>query len=281
VVHGKSFLGLPTLEGDALLVDQDSPKNTLIRRMHKFSSYFHCKPKHKLFYRVGEGLKLGDGSLRQVINQYKSIVLVWIDSLHSVTSGTNTNSTKEMALWADFKQKCLTSNKTIGVNHHITEHLEFSIDKLMTCDPHGLAMGNSTINQQLDSYYVMASGPPLNGRINKLYIRPIAKREAIPMRPSELDIIEEEKGDESSAYLSNLTPYRAELSECARDILKMFNIQQESLTVYQILEKQGGSYGIKEIRETLKELEISGKVKKSRQAHNLFRYFLSDNPENA
>ena len=268
-VHAVNFAGLKTVEGNVLIVDQDTPENVLSKRLIKLSSAMENKPKHKL-YVVKGNYKLSDNTLQTLINDYKDVVLVIVDSFHSVCGKLDPNSTSDMNRLASFKDMCLNQNKTIIFNHHISQKTDITLDELMTGETGSLAMGNSAIIQQADSYYIIGATAD-NGLTNRIYMRPIAKREAIPSKPIIIRLIQTETGEK----LSYDGVYEPELDEdIHHDIVMLFKELNKERTVKEVYEDMGHRHGENSVRKALAQLDKKGKVIFSKSKANLFRYRL-------
>lgn len=272
MVHSQPFAGMDTMDGDVLLVDQDSPSNVLHKRLKNFATGLHSIKKHKLFLESMKGYSLYDNSLMSIIHSYPTAKLVIIDSMHSVCGKLDPNSTTDMSRWAKIKNECLTKENTILVLHHITQHSDFTVEQLMGGNANGLAMGNSAIIQQADSYYIVGASAK-NGRTEKLYIRSVSKRVSIPQKPIVLSVINPECGGEIMAFDGNYAP---EMDECQVDIMTLFSEQNQiERTVKEVYETMGHKHGEKNVRESLNELAKNGKLIMSRNRANLFKYKLA------
>ncbi len=279
IVYGKPFLGLNVRSGNVLLIDEDTPEKVLMRRMSKFVTYYKDEK------RVGElrvksmmGLKLSEkGKLLSAIAENDDTVLIIIDSFNAICGELNPNTTRDMARIQILKQYCLNEHMTILINHHISEKIEYSAHELMTCDPHTLAMGSSVINQQADTYFILGSPNINNGKLESLYVRPVSKREMIPLNPFKIDYIEQD-GHSYFDKLAMIDIKRDLLDEVESDIMIIYREENkpEGRTVNEICNLLDGKHGIVTIREALKALEIKGKIKYRKSKHNLFHYYVPE-----
>lgn len=278
VVYGKPFLGLTVKPGNVLLIDQDTPENALFRRLQKFMAHYKNED------RIGElkvksmmGMKLSEGNLMGQIVENDDSTLVIIDSFNAVCGDLNPNSTGSMSRLQMLKQNCLREHMTILINHHISEKTTRSAHDLMTCDPHILAMGSSVINQQADSYYIIGAPDHLKNRLETLYVRPVGKRELIPLAQFKTSYIEED----GYSYFTNfaLLDIKADLlDDVEADIMTLYktkdNDEKVGRTVNEVTTQLEGKHGMNVIRVALKQLETKGKMKCTKSKHNLFKYFL-------
>ena len=274
MVFGKPFLGLETIQGDVLIIDQDTPTAILENRLLCFGQAFKPdKQKHNLFLSSMEGHSLSDGTLINEIEQYPSAKLVLIDSLHSVSDNLNTNSTQDMAKLTKLKNACLNEKRTIILVHHISEKNDIGLSELMRGETGKLAMGSSVINQQADSYFILSGeGKAGMGELNKLYIRPVTKRVPFDNSPMVLKLC----GDKDTAEWFELDgTYRYELKEIEQDILALFTdnpIERKVETVYRDM---GAKHGINAVRQSLKDLTAQGDIQFRKEGANIFKYRLS------
>lgn len=271
LIYGLPFAGFTTTEGDVLLIDQDTPTETLAQRLVRFGKAIGQEKKHRLFCCSMKGYSLSDGTIVQAINDFPTARLVIIDSLHSICGRFNPNYTSDMNTLAKLKGKCLTSDKTIALVHHITDKATYSLEELMTGNPHALSMGASAIIQQADTYYII-SAEAENGRTNKIYLRPVAKRVSITSRPYIFQFV---YPSSDSERLESAGEYAPELSDIENDILAFFKAKPSSdLTVQEVYGNTGHFYGEAAMRKALAVLTKKGLLVLSRRRHNLFKYSL-------
>ena len=275
IVYGEPFGNFVTVEGDVLVIDQDTPTDILTRRFIQFGKGINHKgiehkKKYDLYVESMKGYSLADGTLMSVIKEYPTVKLVLIDSLHSVCGRLNPNYTSDMNMLAKLKEHCLTNDKTIIINHHISEKMALSIDELMTSNSHIMAMGNSAIIQQADSYYIIGAISE-NGKTSKLYLRPVAKRISIKSTPIVLQIVKPGEDSERFEYIGEYTP---DLTGAESDMLVFFREQPQDRTVKEAYEGIGHHHGEKVIRQSLAGLADKGLLVLSRHKSNLFRYRL-------
>lgn len=274
VVHGVPFCGFKTNYGDVLLIDQDTPTEVLINRLIKFGKALGTTEKHNLIVSSMEGVALSGTSLMTLINDYPKAVLVIIDSLHSMCNSSNPN-TFDMNRLSVLKAKCLTPNKTIAINHHISEKKELSLDDLMVDNPHSFAMGNSAINQQADTYYIVGASAE-NGTTNKLYLRPVAKRVNVRSTPLVFQMIQPTSTSERLEYLSD---WAGDMNQVEVDCMALFKEDSSDRTVRQIFDGMGQQHAIGEVRRALKKLKDKGWLIRSAHRHNQFHYRLPEKHE--
>jgi RecA-family ATPase len=269
LVFHKKFLGFDTAFGDVLLIDQDTPNNVITARLGRFGRGTGSDRFHKLYLESMKNYSLKDKTLSTIINDHPAVRLIGIDSFHSICNGSNPNSTADMSSLAALKAKCLTENRTIIINHHISEHVTTTIESLMTGDPHKLSMGNSAIVQQADTYYIIGAIAE-KGITDKIYFRPVSKRASIPTKPIIIKVLKTSDGEtmELEGY------YDPEMDEPERDIMTLFKEHNVERTVKETYEAMGHQHGENLTRTALASLAKKGKLMLSRYKSNLFRYKL-------
>lgn len=269
-VHGVDFGGFMSVEGDVLIVDQDTPQNVLTKRLLQFSKGLNVPRKHRLFIESMQGLVLSNNTLISAIHSYPTAKIIIIDSMHSVCGKLNPNSTTDMSLWAHVKSSCLTKDNIIIINHHISEHIDTDTVRLMTGRTDGLAMGNSAIIQQADSYYIV-DAEAMNGRTNKIFIRPVSKRVSIPQKPMIFKVVVPESGGETLTFDGY---YEPELDEVEKDVMALFYEQKIERTVEEVYKAMGHRHGENSVRKALTNLDKKSYLVFSRSRSNLFKYRL-------
>ena len=269
LVFGIPFCGFKTIEGDVLLIDQDTPTDVLYRRLLRFARAMGLEPKHNLFIKSMGGYSLDNGTLASMISDYPTVCLAIVDSLHSVCGRLNPNYTSDMNRLAQLKERCLRPDLSIIVNHHISQKWELSIDALMQGDPNRLAMGNSAIIQQCDTYYVIGARAE-QGETKLIYVRPVSRRVSIPLDPVVLKMIPKNEGE----MLDYEGRYEPDLDEAEYDVMTLFAEQDIERTVKEAYEAMGQKHGIIKVRKAMASLEVKGKLRVSRHRANLFKYRL-------
>lgn len=270
VVHEVPFGGFTTNYGDVLIIDQDTPTDVLSKRLIKFGRGLNCEQKHRLFVESMKNYTLGDGTLITLIQDYPTVVLIIIDSLHSVLGRLNPNSTGDMNYWARFKSECISTGRTVLLNHHITEKVGYTLEQLMSGNPHTFAMGSSAVIQQADTYYIIGASAE-NGITNRLYIRPIAKRVAVRSTPFIFQIVQPTPDSERFEFFGD---YIVNFSEVETDCMTLFQQYPSDRTVKEVYENMGQKHGIIAVREALSSLHQKGYLVLSRHKSNLFKYRL-------
>lgn len=274
VVYGIDFCGLETTAGDALIIDQDTPTPVLNKRIVRMAKVLGSQAKNKLYIESMKGYSLDSNKLPGIISNYNPRLVI-IDSLHSLCgSRLNPNSTKDMSIWAKVKSQCLTEDRTIIVSHHITEKLSYTIDQLMSKDNHISGMGNSAIKQQADTEFILASSLNDN-RIDKIYLRAIAKRQTIPERPVVIRMFE----PDDTCQFEFGGYYEADLTECETDVLLLFRERQQEFTIKEVYESMGHKYGENKVREALTKLDKKSILAMGHYKSNLFKYRMPRNKE--
>jgi RecA-family ATPase len=269
IIKGIPFGDKKAVEGDVLIVDQDTPADTLKKRLLKLGNALEMPNKHKLFVESMKGYSLDNGTLQTIISDHPTAVLTIVDSLHSVCGKLNPNYTTDMSVLAKLKSRCINAHNSIIFNHHISQKEELTVDVLMTGDAGHFAMGSSTIMQQADTYYIVGASAT-DGRTNRIYVRPVSKRTSIPGKPLILRLLATEKGE----LIEYDGVYESGLGDTEADILTLFKEQDLERTVKEVYEAMGHRYGEQAIRASLSELDKRGFLAMSKHKSNLFKFRL-------
>jgi len=269
IIKGIPFGDKKAVDGDVLIIDQDTPADTLTKRLLKIGNALDAPNKHKLFVESMKGFSLDNGTLQTIIGDYPTAVLTIVDSLHSVCGKLNPNYTTDMSVLAKLKSRCINAHNSIIFNHHISQKEELTVDVLMTGDAGHFAMGSSTIMQQTDTYYIVGA-TAVEGRTNRIYVRPVSKRVSIPGKPLILRLLPTEKGEK----IEYDGVYESGLGTTESDILTLFKEQDLERTVKEVYEAMGHRYGEAAIREALSDLDKRGFLAMSKHKSNLFKFRL-------
>jgi len=269
VACDKPFCGLETEHGEVLIIDQDTPTDVLNSRLLRYSNGLRKIPENLTVASMC-GYNLYNNRLPELISEHNP-KLVIIDSLHSLCGRLNPNSTSDMSIWAKVKAGCLTPDRTIIVSHHITEKMTLSLEELMDSNSHISGMGNSTIKQQADTEYILAS-TTADSKVNRFYLRPVSKRQSIPQQPVILGMSEP---DEMTLVMDFLGYYEAGLTEAETDILLLIRESpRPDYTIHKIQTEMGSKWSESQVRRAVGKLEKEGKLVMNRGAHNRFTFRL-------
>lgn len=176
VATGTKFMGMNTTKATVLFIDQDEPSKVTIKRLYQIGTYRHLdfETIDNFTISMMEGKLLKDGSLKKLIKEVNADLTI-IDTLSSVSLGLDMSKARDMSVLRDLYQECITPEKTIMFNHHISEHKQFSFSDFLTTDPGDLAMYSSVFTQIVDGYYILYN--PNKGKdLDELFIRPVIKR---------------------------------------------------------------------------------------------------------
>jgi hypothetical protein len=285
VTFEQPFMGLETIGGDVLIIDEDSPTDTLQIRLAKFGKHYmnvyKIQAKHKLFVRSMTGVSMRAGGLAKMILQYPTVKLVVIDSLTGVSSGVELCKGSEAMVLARLKVTCLRPDLTIIFTHHITEKRELPVDVLMMCDPHALTMYSSVINQQMDGYYI-AGSPDTDGILRQLCIRPISKRVALRQKSFVCSLYETEEYLNFSGCSAYDIKNIGMLRDIESDVMALFETRpNEHITVRQIDTLMGGIWGVNSLRDVLFIMRKKELLHLEKGHRNQFRFSLCKNGSKA
>ena len=269
----KPFCDMETVYGNVLIIDQDTPADVLANRLKRMGSYLGGQPKHEVHIESMNGYNIKD--IPRLVNACNPRLVV-IDSLHSICGKMNPNHTNDMNIWSWVKGECLTNERTIVINHHITEKNPITLEQLMDKTVHLSGMGSSAIKQLCDTEYILTSTTEDN-KIDKIYLRPIAKRQAIPEKPVQMWLRETENMNGNGPMFLEFNGYYEEgVGDCEADILLLMQQTGQEYTISQAKEALGSKHGEQQIRTSFKKLEKKGEVVMRRGGSNLFKYRLPD-----
>ncbi len=273
VIHGSKFMGRDTNPSDVLLIDQDTPTNTLETRLKAFHKGIREEQICDLYTKSFEGCSLSDNSLLSAINRSDAEVVI-IDSLHSVSGKLNTNSVKDMQALSKLKQRVLESGKTLIITHHISSHAKINAESIMSTDRVGVhSMGSSIILQQADAYFML--GSKTNSDLTNLYVRPVQKRISLDVKPFVARLIEHKsKGKMKFYFLKDYIkkPLNVEF-EVDRDILECLQSRKgESLGVNQLYYELNQKHSMYSIRNSVLRLAHDGRAVEIRHSPHKFTY---------
>ena len=276
IVHGQQFLQRPTLAGDVLIIDQDTPTNVIKSRLTHFRSnpiYVQngATQPHHLYVLSHKGLSFSNSTLAKAIKSFPSVCLVIIDSLHSVSGGLNLNWTTDANHAFGTLRSCVTPDRTVWINHHISEKKMITLDEMMFGEQLGdLFMGSSAIVQQVDTVHIM-SGVNHENALREIYDRPWGKRAFISQKPflASFDGVE----FKYEGVLEDTT----DLDESVLDLRLLFSEHTErGFLVKEAYEEMGRKHGINKLYRSLATLEQSGEIRMQRGGSNQFRYFAAE-----
>lgn len=271
VAFGIPFCGLDTNYGDVMIFDQDTPIDVFDKRFLMIAKGLGLAPKYNVRCFNMKNYSISTSTIPDKINEFKPRLVI-IDSLHSLCGRLNPNKTNDMSIWAKIKGQCLTKDTTILIAHHISEKADYSIDELMNSNTHLSGMGSSAIKQQADTEFVMTSSVNADaGKIENIYVRPIAKRQAIPSKALVIKLIEPDKDTILFEFGGYFEP---DTSIEEQDILLLFESTGNEFTVKNVVTEMGGRYSESIVRKTLAALELKNRLILVRTRHNLFKYRL-------
>lgn len=277
-VYAHDFIDREVEPSDVLLIDEDTPTETLERRLLSFGNYMESenyRRMHKLYVASQKGLSLSDESLIDEIAISRASVVI-IDSLISVAGDLDINKTKDMAkALSEIKRTATKFRKTLIVTHHISEHANVTSDEIMAdLDVPRLTMGNSAINQAADNLVFCSS--TTNSDLKFLNIRAVPKRYSLNDKPFTAELVESrDKSERHFEYMGIYEPSE-ELYEIDTKILRLFTKTEPSFRqVYQITLDMGSEYDRRRVGESVKKLSRMGFLRERRRSQRTGFYGLS------
>jgi len=254
VAYSKKFLGFDTRRGNVLIIDEDTPKDTLDRRLSKFSNSCPLENRHTIYCHSKEGHSLK--TIPKLIDSYSELKLIIIDCLVSVTGEIDIDKTAHAAGIGNFMQDIKRQDRTVLISHHVSTHSDLSIEQAMTCfNPQGLVMNNTRIVSSCDSLYLLAS-PDKDGILSTLFVRPVARRTTLTTGIFTTTLFED--SDTMHLDYGKAIDVKAELGKDENRALSLFEEIGNRLTVREALGKSAQYFSDYTLREHLHSLEDKG-----------------------
>lgn len=283
IATGMAFLGeygFPVQKGSVILVDEDTPQDTLTERLDRLASAFGVSVSSiplKIWSMRGFSLDSDSdiNALTQEIYSMTPPVLVVLDSLGTMMGGWNENSTsdanKATKRWNELK----ATGATLLILHHMSLKKQGSYKEW---DFTGKAMGNTRLIASCDTAFGMWRIPP------EIPTRSVVK--AKPRRTSlkaigPFTVELHESKDKSWAQLTAMEELMEMPSEVAKAVFPLFyKDRQQDVSVQDIKDDVSRDYSEVEIREALHELvEQKALIKDREKKGKAHRYRYSLNPD--
>jgi hypothetical protein len=158
-----------------LLIDQDTPTNSLESNLILFGNHNDTERKGELIVKSHQGYIIGKSIINAMagIFERNKIDIVIIDTLSSICGSVSMVEQSEMSRIEDFQVSF--PGVTFVITHHITEKRDLSVDEMMTCNAHQLGMYSSVINQKADMMFYLAN-PDHGKSCDRVFVRPYSKR---------------------------------------------------------------------------------------------------------
>ena len=230
VICGDEFMGMPTIEGDILIIYEDNDNPAKVKdRIHRL---LHGRiPKHKLFLRVKEGFTICKGdaqSIKSLINgpEHANVVLVILDSLVSIAGGdTDLDGTSSSSkLIAGIRTLTDPKRATILV-HHISKNNPITIPILKAHDhPDQLIMNGTRIVSASSDLLVLAGESVANAKgekvLSEIYVKTCGRRDVL--RADFRIGIRDINKDITAMFLLEIDPAESELDQWDEVVLSHF-----------------------------------------------------------
>lgn len=305
IASGDKFCGLGTTPSTVILIDEDSPSDTLLHRMKRLAKgsgtghELETLPIHMFAH--GEKIvvdstvstkgipnkeimrsdfSLGNNIHREWLKSYASNlvtkrrnVVIIIDSLLRVLPGQNLNLTNS----AMFAAACWHDLKVPGVTLIIVHHMslkrqdKFGVDEALEFDPSHLAMGNTMLVANCDTMLIIHRVP--STAKTEFIVKPFERREKIPVGAFSCELTEDK--ELTYARLEMLGEPTRLPSDAAKMLFPMFfndDDERDGMTVAQVMKRTGRALSEKDVRDALKELEREEVLTRGKEKHNRFVY---------
>ena len=266
VVYGIDFLGIKTLHGDALILDNDTPTDVLKERLKRMIG--NKKTKHTLYYESMEEHTINKELGEYILNKYPTVKLIVIDCLGRMVGNGNPNYARDMNIINDFKRKILgvRDDVAIIIIHHTSDKKIIDLDEFMSYGGYGeYMMGSSVLTQIADALYFITS-PQRGNNIEDIYMRLVSKRFQLKKESIKIKLHEDYKNIEFK--FNGIYEKTDELKDNILNFLdKSINDWNTIKEIYEGI----GLYGINIIREKIRELENDKEVVIAKTRHNLYK----------
>jgi len=258
VAAGKRFLGsegFAVQKGSVILIDEDTPTDTLEERLTRLCSGFDVDlASIPLDVRSMQGFSLNDDkqikALKNDIGHMNPPILIIVDSLSSVmgqwNENTSSDATKVALRWNELKAR----GATLLIIHHMSLKKPGSYRDF---DFTGLAMGSTYLIAKCDTAIGLWRIPP--EKPTRFVLKPKPRRQKLLVNnPFGVQLLEPDDG--SWAQLTLLDELPAQPSELAKRIFPLFYSDNVSeVTVQQVIDMVGKDAAESDVREALHELE--------------------------
>lgn len=254
VAYNKPFLGMETKYGNVLIIDEDTPTDTLNRRLSMFMK--GCKDikerSHHIYLHSMQGNTTKD--ILDIVSYHDDLKLIIIDCLVSITGkDVDLDKTLHATNVGKFMQAIKQKNRTVIITHHITSKNKLSAQEILsTPHPQSLAMNNARLISTCDTLYVVASETQ-SGKLESMIIRPVSRRTTIPTKPFSV-VLNETKEAMSFDFSTNVN-LNGRLSKDEERALKFFQFVGSELTVKEVIIAGAEFFSANTARDVLKSLE--------------------------
>lgn len=270
VATEKEFIGKSVLGGDVLIVDQETPKDTLGNRLKRFIN--GCgEVVHGLEICSMENHLFSDGTMGKLLNKRKGVRLILLDSLLSLSHAWKINDNTDMSKVGNILKDIIHPEGTIVVVHHCGHRGNPSKPD----NPFdSLVLGATAIDAFADTEFAIWNPNPDTEPISELGIRPRPKKASLNINDAFMIKLLE---DEDSAHFIYIGEMSDKLSPAEEDCYNIFTQGSGPLYVRDVEDKLRGLYSQGEIRNVLKSLDVYRKLlQKYTEGHNKFKYALRE-----
>ncbi|MFC2019706.1 AAA family ATPase [Chloroflexota bacterium] len=264
VALGLDVFGLKTKQGAVLMIDEETPRQSLEGKLYRFCLGSGLESRYKiphLVVRSMRGFRFARANTDTLeIIKKRQPVLITIDTLLAcLPSGREgrgeNNAETGIAVRDDLnKMLALSPDSTILLAAHSAKHVTyFEIEDYRTAEMQELVRGHgSIVGQACDTGFGLTKISQYPAPL-RFAIIPKARREAIPMEETFVEMVEDSYG-KGKARLIKTPPVTPLPSRPAIDIFSLFMNGKEEWGAKDIYQKAYGLYLPQEIRLGLDQL---------------------------
>ncbi len=263
VSSGTPFLGLETSKGKVLIVDEDTPEDTLAERLRRLAKGIGKSVSdldivmHSQKHFILSDAKMVRALHEEIVEEEVSLVI--LDSLSSMLGMLSEND-----MGAARKQwSLLKGSATLFIVHHFGKKGEnFGRGEVSFT---AALRGSTKVNDAADTAFsIRGRGWPRVLKVEK-------QRHALGHQEFAVNLIEDKEKTWARLELCELP---REVNKVEKIILPLFTEDRDKLTVDQVAEALAGAASKNEIREALRFMEEKEVIKRGVEAHNRYVYSL-------
>ena len=264
VASGVPVFDMSVKQGIVVMIDEETPTESLERRLHRFSQDLGLKGRHeipnlKVFSRRGFRFARQNSDIMEIVKKIKP-VLITIDTLlaclPSGRQGLEENNSKTGIAIRDDLDKILGASSSSAIliaAHSAKPILNYEIEDYRKAEMSELVRGHGSITgEACDTGYglLKISKRP----VLRFAIVPKPRREAIPMSEIFVEMKEPDYG-KGWARLEQIAPVPTPSSRAAIDLFSIFiNTKKPEIEAKEIKQTASAIYTPSEIRLGLDQL---------------------------
>jgi hypothetical protein len=233
IAAGKPVFGMPTYQGNVMIVDEETPKTSLEYHLQRFSEGLGVRYKDlPIFIFSMEGYRFDRSSkMKELIKLVDAIdpVFIRMDSLIAMMpSGTGRlgeNSDNIGEIVRDGLNRLLSPSRSILIAAHAKKYIaELSLDELRKLEMQGIVRGHgSIVGEGCDTGYILKKISN-NPNPTRFCVMTAPRRQAIPENTIKyIEMVEEEYG-KGWARLELIPSRSLPPTQFAKDMYQLFKV---------------------------------------------------------